>query len=88
MIIFDDVTERKQKEHNPNQPQIPEHPYRILMIGSSGSGKANSLFNLMNQQSDIDKTYLCAKDPYEAKYQFVINKQETRSKKLKTRSSY
>ena len=37
------------------------------MIGSSGSGKANSLFNLMNQQSDIDKTYLCAKDPYEAK---------------------
>ena len=58
------------------------------MIGSSGSGKANSLFNLMNQQSDIDKTYLCAKDPYEAKYQFVINKQETRSKKLKTRSSY
>ena len=58
------------------------------MIGSSGSGKANSLFNLMNQQSDIDKTYLCAKDPYEVKYQFVINKQETRSKKLKTRSSY
>ena len=44
------------------------------MIGGSGSGKTNSLFNLINQQPDIDKIYLYAKDPYEAKYQFLIKK--------------
>ena len=73
MITFNDIT----KEHNPNWSQIPDHPYRILIIGGSGSGKTNSLFNLINQQPDIDKIYLYAKDPYEAKYQFLINKRES-----------
>ena len=50
----------------------PNYPYRILITGSSGSGKTNSLFKLINQQSDIDKIYLYAKDPYEAKYQFLV----------------
>ena len=72
MITFNDIT----KEHNPNWSQIPDHPYRILIIGGSGSGKTNSLFNLINQQPDIDKIYLYAKDPYEAKYQFLIKKRE------------
>ena len=40
------------------------------------AGEKNSLFNLISQQPDIDKIYLCAKDPYEAKYQLLINKQE------------
>ena len=44
------------------------------MIGGSGSGKTNSLFNLINQESDIDKIYLDTKDPYEVKYQVLINK--------------
>ena len=69
MINFDDVVKENIKEHNPNWPQIPNHPYRILIIGSSGSGKANSLSNLINQQQDIDKIYLYAKDSYKAKYQ-------------------
>ena len=68
MINFDDVTSENIKEHNPNWPQIPDHPYRILIIGGSGSGKTNSLFNLIIDQPDIDKICLCAKDPYEAKY--------------------
>ena len=76
MINVDDVTKENIKEHNPNLPQSPDHPYRILIIGGSGSGKTNSLFNLINQQPDIDKIYLYAKDPYEAKYQFLINKLE------------
>ena len=63
MINFDDVIKEEIKEHNPNWPQIPDHSYRILIIGGS-------LFNLINQQPDIDKNYLYAKDPYEAKYQF------------------
>ena len=33
--------------------------------------------NLINNQPDIDKIYLHAKDPYEAKYQFLINKRES-----------
>ena len=76
MINFDDVIKENIKEHNPNWPQISNLPYRILVIGGSGSGKTNPLFNLTNQQPDIDKIYLYPKDPYEAKYQFLINKRE------------
>ena len=32
--------------------------------------------NLINNHLDIDKIYLYAKDPYEAKYQYLINKRE------------
>ena len=64
------LQKKTQRKHNPNWTQIPDHSYRILIIGSSGSGKINSLFNTKNQQPDIDKIYLYAKDPYEAKYQF------------------
>ena len=71
MINFDDVTKENIKEHNPNWPQIPDHPYRTLIIGDSGSGKTNSLFNLINYQPSIDKIYFHTKDPYEAEYQFL-----------------
>ena len=60
---------KTQKKHNTNWPQIPDHPYRILIIAGSRSGKRNSLFNLINQKPDIDKIY-------EAQYQFLINKKE------------
>ena len=56
---------------------FPDHRYRILIIGGSGSGKTNALLNLINNKPDIDKIYLYAKDPYEAKYQFLINKRES-----------
>ena len=72
MINFDNVTKENIKEHNPNWPEIPDEPYRILIIGGSDSGKMNSLFNLINQQSDIDKK-LYAEDPFEAKNQFLFN---------------
>ena len=72
MINFDYYTNESIIEHNPKWPYIPDHPYRILIIGSSGSGKTNALLNLINNQPDIDKVYLYAKDPYEAKYQFLI----------------
>ena len=47
------------------------------IIGGSGSGKTNALLNLMNNQPDINKIFLYAKDPYEAKYQFLIHKRES-----------
>ena len=76
MINFDDYENENKTEHNLNWPYIPDHPYRILIIGGSGSGKANALLNLINNQPDINKMYLYAKGPYEAKYQFLINKRE------------
>ena len=77
MINFDDYVNENKTEHNENWPYIPDHPYRILIIGGSGSGKTNVLLNLIENQPDIDKIYLYAKDPYEAKYQYLINKRES-----------
>ena len=77
MINFDDYANENKTEHKQKWPNIPDHPYRILIIGGSGSGKTNALLNSITSQPDIDKIYLHAKDPYEAKYQFLINKRET-----------
>ena len=74
MINSNDIIKENIKGHNPNWPEITDHPYRILIIGGSGSGKTSSLFNPINKQPDIDKIYLYSKNPYNAKYQFLINK--------------
>ena len=76
MINFEDYTNENKTERNSKWPYIPDHPYRILIVDGSGSGKTNVLLNLINNQPDIDKIYLYAKDPYEAKYQYLINKRE------------
>ena len=76
MINFDNYVNENKTKHNKNWPYIPDHPYRILIIGGSGSGKTNVLLNLRENQPDIDKIYLYGKDPYEAKYQYLINKRE------------
>ena len=52
------------------------HPYRIIIIGGSGSGKTNALINLINEQNDIDKIYLYARDLSERKYEYLIKKRE------------
>ena len=74
MINFDEYTNENRISHNPNWPYIPDHPYRILVIGGSGFRKTNTLSNLINSQPDIDKIYLYAKDLYEDKYQLLIKK--------------
>ena len=76
MINFDDVVKENMKEHNPNWPHIPDHPHIILIIGGYRLGR-KLLLHLINQQPDIDKIYLYAKDPYNAKYQLSITKCET-----------
>ena len=76
MINFDNYTNENKTEHNPKWPYIPDHPYRIIILSGSGSRKTNALLHLINNQPDIDKIYLYAKDPYEAKYQCLINKRQ------------
>ena len=76
MINFDDYTNENKIEHNSKWPYIRDHPYRILIVGGSGSGKTNALLNLINNQPYIKILYLYAKDPYETKYQYLINKRE------------
>ena len=76
MINLDSITNENNKEHNEKWPYIPDHPYRILIIGGSGSGKTNALLNLIKEQDDIDKIYLYAKDLSESKYKFLIKKRK------------
>ena len=47
----------KTRKNNKKSPFIPDHPYRILIIGGSGSGKTNALLNFINEQNDIDKSF-------------------------------
>ena len=62
---------------NANWSYIPDHPYRILIIGGSGSSKTNVLLNLIkNQRLDIGNSYLYVKDPFESNYQLLINGRE------------
>ena len=77
MRKYDEYTNENKKEHNFNWSYIPDHPYRILIIGGSGTGKTNPLSNLINNQQDIDKIYLYVKDPYDDKYQYLINKRKS-----------
>ena len=76
MINLDSFTNENNKEHNEKWPYIPDHPYRILIIVGSGSGKTNTLLNLINEQNDIDKMYLYARDLNELKQKILIKKCE------------
>ena len=76
MINLDSITNENNKEHNEKWPYIPDHPYRILIIGGSGSGKTNALLNLINEQYNIDRIYLYAKDLSEPKYEYLIKKHQ------------
>ena len=73
MFTIDCVTKEDIKEHNSDSPEISDHPYRILIVRGSGSGKINILFSLIKYEPDNDKT---TKDRYKAKYKLLINKKE------------
>ena len=78
MINLDNIVNNNNNNNNHNKkwPYIPDHPYRMSIIGGSGSGKTNTLLNLINEQKDIDKIYLYAKDLSEAKYENLIKNRE------------
>ena len=70
MLNLDDIVSNKKESK--------DHilPFRMLIIGPSGSGKTNTLLHLINNLHPIDKIYLYAKDIYEPKYEYLINKRE------------
>ena len=76
MINLDSITNKSNKKHNEKWPYIPDHPYRILIIGGSVSGKPNVLFNLINEKIEIDKIYLYARDLSKPKYEYLIKKRK------------
>ena len=83
MIKFDNNTKENMKEHNTNWSGTPGHQYRTLIVGSP-------LLNLIYHEPDIDKTYLNANDPYDAKNQLITNyaKNRTGSKYSKAFTEY
>ena len=58
MINFDEYVNENKTEHNKNWPHAPDHAYRILTIGGSGSGKTNVLLNLIEKTQTSIK-YVC-----------------------------
>ena len=76
MINLDKIVNNNNEGHNEKWPYIPHHHYGILIIGGSGSGKTNTLLHLINEQKDIDKIYLYAKDLSEPKYEYLIKNRE------------
>ena len=83
MINLDSITNENNKEHTEKWPYIPDHLYRIIIIGGSGSGKTNALINLINEQNDIGKIYLYTTDLSEPKYEYLIKKRRCRNKTFK-----
>ena len=79
MINLDGITTENDKTCNEKWPYIPDHPYRIIIIGCSGSGKTNKLLNLIKEQDYldvIDEIYLYTRDLSEPKYEYLIKKRE------------
>ena len=76
MINIDDYINENKTERNEKWLYIPDHAYRILITGSSGSGKTNALIDLINERNDVDTIYLYARDLSEPKYEYLIKKCE------------
>ena len=80
MINLNSITNDNNKKDNEKWPYIPDHPYRIIIVGGSKSGKTNGLINLIMSKIImmlfIDKIFLYARDLSEPKYEYLIKKCE------------
>ena len=91
MINLNSIKNKDNKRNREKWPYIPDDLYRILINGGSGSGKTNTLLNLIKEQdkSDvIDKIYLYARDLNKPKYQFLIETQDAGIRDLNDPSTF
>ena len=56
MLSLDNITNENNKKHNKKRSLIPDHPYRMLIIGGFRSGKANVLLNLIKNRVIFTKS--------------------------------
>ena len=49
MLNFDGYANKSKTENNPKWPYIPDHPYRILLIGGSGIWKNKCIIEFNKQ---------------------------------------
>ena len=79
MLNLGNIVSNKNENNDTTRSSSSEcnnWPFRMLIIGTSGSGKTNTLLHLINNLHPIDKIYLYAKDIREPKYEYLINKRE------------
>ena len=79
MLNLDNIVSNKNENKDTIGSRSSERnnwPFRMLIIGPSGSGKSNTLFHLISNLHPIDKIYFYAKDLHEPKYEYLINKRE------------
>ena len=74
MLNLGNVTTENNWKQNKKWLFIPDYPYRVVIIEGSRSGKTKASLNSINEQGDIDKIYLYAKDLSEPKYRCLIKK--------------
>jgi hypothetical protein len=75
---------RKDPYTNPNKcKNVPLHPFRMVLVGASGSGKSNQAMNLLLDCNAFEKIYLIAKQLDQPLYKFLIEKLELAGSKLK-----
>ena len=79
MINFDDYVNENKTEHNLKWPYYSRSSIQNINNRRLTLRKNKCIIKLINNQTDINKTYLYAKDPYEAKYEFLINKRKNTS---------
>ena len=87
MAVIKNYDQSVEINHNLNWSYILGHPYRILIIGGSGSGKTNVLLNIIkHQRPDIDKIYLYGKYLFRSKYQLLIKGRDTKENAKKSKN--
>ena len=58
-IKYNNIIKRYKNDQIPNWSLIPDHLYRILIVGGSESGETYTLLNLINHEPDIDNFFIC-----------------------------
>ena len=67
---YSDGSKGKYKNYDKIKIEIP---MRLLIVGASGSGKTNTLLNIISQMNSWQKIYLCGRNINQPLYRFLID---------------